>query len=306
MISGKTFKWSIATVMLLLFLVAGCANEVSTYKLVTDSQRKIEYEGSLATDPAFKGGTNQKRLEMTFDQQVQSINKAGNAITKITFRQLKYSEKNRGKLLVDFDSTREKDKDNIMAKLIGTSYIIEVTPSGQLANIIDTNEPTNAIAAPPSVRRYAIRLVRPEAIKERHNNIILPTENIKKLQKDNKWSDTKILSFGMMGPKSYEKIYTVKEVKSQDKKRFAMIEMNAIPAAEQVTQEQPNMPKIFDNINEYTGELKLNLETGKVEKYFEELKSEWLIIDPEADEESPNPDAIKMAANRLYKLEKIN
>ncbi len=309
MISGKTFKWSATAATLLLFLVAGCAQQTATsttYKLVTDAQRKIEYEGTLANDPAFKSGLNQKKIEMTFTQQVQKTNEKGNEITKITIKELKYFEKNKGNLVQAFDSTKGKDQKNFMAKLIGTSYTIEVTPSGKVIKVVDISEPKKAIIGPPSVRKYAARLINPEAIKQRHGNIIMPQKNTKKLKKDDKWSDTDILSFGMMGAKSYEKIYTVQNIESKDNTRIAVVEMQAIPSKEQNQQQPSDIPEMFDTSDKYMGQLKLNLDTGKVEHYAEKLQSEWLVVDPEASKKNQNPDAVKMTATRFYKLDKVD
>jgi hypothetical protein len=110
----------------------------------------------------------------------------------------------------------------------------------------------------------------------------------------------------MMGARSYERIYVLKEIKDQDGRRGAFVEMNAIPTAEtakQLHQEQSAgaFSKMFDNIEEYSGELHWDLTAARVQKYVEKLQSEWLIVDPMA-KQSPNkkPDALRMAAVNLY------
>ncbi len=304
MFSGKTLRWSITISAFSLLLLAGCAKEVSTYKLTIDAQREVEYDGSLAEDPNLKGGLHQKKIEIIFTQQVQNINKKGNAITKITFKEIKYLEKNRDNLILDFDSSKDYSKDEFLANLIGQSYTIEVTPTGEVAEIVDIAQAREAVVGPPSFNKRAVNLIAQEAIKERHSTVVMPPKNIKRLKKDNKWSSTRTLSFGMMGPKSYEKIYTVKNVERQKKNRVAIIEMNAAPAIEQ--SRQNTVPEMVDNTSEYTGLLNLNLDTGIVEQYSENLKSEWIIVDPKADEKNQTPDAIKMTATRLYELDRID
>jgi len=116
-----------------------------------------------------------------------------------------------------------------------------------------------------------------------------------------------------MGSKSYEKIYTVKEIIYQNKRKVAIIEMNAIPSsemAEQLHKEQAPaiFSKMFDNpVDTYSGRLELDLTAGKVEKYLEELRSEWVAVDPTAGQKADKePTAVKMSATRLYSLEKID
>jgi hypothetical protein len=62
---------------------------------------------------------------------------------------------------------------------------------------------------------------------------------------------------------------------------------------------------MFDNTETYTGELKLDLSEGKVEKCREELVVEWFIVNPSPKDDEP-PAALRMAAARLYSIEKID
>jgi len=68
------------------------------------------------------------------------------------------------------------------------------------------------------------------------------------------------------------------------------------------------LSKMFDNpIDSYTGQLKLDLTTGKVEKYLEKLQSEWVVVDPSVRQQGDKePDAIRMGAIRLHRLERID
>ena len=64
---------------------------------------------------------------------------------------------------------------------------------------------------------------------------------------------------------------------------------------------------MFDSTQGYTGQLKLDLTNSKVEKYLEKLQLEWIIVDPSAEQKGDTePDTLKMAATRLYSLEKID
>jgi hypothetical protein len=109
----------------------------------------------------------------------------------------------------------------------------------------------------------------------------------------------------MMGSKSYEKIYTLKEIKDTDSHKFTIVEMNAIPTSETAEQVSDGIPERLDTTETYTGQLKLDLTTGKIEKYLEKLESEWVMVIPPTPE-TKGPVALKIGAIRLYRLEKID
>ena len=94
--------------------------------------------------------------------------------------------------------------------------------------------------------------------------------------------------------------------------QIAVVEMRAIPTsekAEQLHKEQSTNTLLdrFDTTETYAGKLKLDITGGKVEKYFEELRTEWVAVDPEAEpEDDKEPDSLTMTAIRLYNLEKID
>ena len=56
----------------------------TTYRLTTEKQQTLKFEGSLTANADFKGGHNSNKMEMTFTQQIQSIDDSGNAVAKIT------------------------------------------------------------------------------------------------------------------------------------------------------------------------------------------------------------------------------
>ena len=114
-----------------------------------------------------------------------------------------------------------------------------------------------------------------------------------------------------MGSKSYERIYTLKGLEADNDRQIAVVEMDAIPTAETAQQLHEQQAayeflKMFDNTETYAGQLMLDLTAGKVEKCLEKLQSEWVIVDPWADQDEKEPAVMKMSAIRLYRLEKIN
>ncbi|MBA7647444.1 hypothetical protein ES703_55216 [subsurface metagenome] len=289
----------------------------TTYRLTTEEQQTLKFEGTLASDADSKGGHSSNKTEMTFTQQIQSIDDEGNAVAKITIKGLKCSSVYRDKPTLNFDSSTEKDRDNPLVRLIGKSYEIEITPAGEVSKIVDARNvriasrvrfPTSKAAA-----RVAAMLVSSDAIKRRHAVPVLPAIDKNRLRPGDKWSNTKVFPFPLVGSKSYERIYTLKESKSTDGRQIATVEMNAIPSseiAEQLHEEQAAnvFSKMFDNpIDSYTGHLKLDLTAGKVEKYLEKLQSEWVVVDPSVRQQGDkDPGAIRMGTIRLHRLEKVD
>jgi hypothetical protein len=288
------------------------AEDSTAYRVVTEAERSIKWEGPLPDDPAFKGGRNRNRLEMTFTQQIQCVDDKGNAIAKIIVQGLKYYSMTKDKVVLDFDSSKIKNPNHPLALLIGQSYIIEIAPTGEVTEVIDATDARTAVRRGSSVPRRAIALLRPDTIKERHRIPALPDADKNQLSKGDNWSRIKSFSFGQMGAKSYEKIYTLKEIEEQDNRQIALVEMNAIPSSEKAEQlhkqqETADFSDEFDRTGTYTGQLRFDLTTGKVEKYIEKLQSEWIVALPSAGQGyDKEPAVLTMSDTRLYSLEKID
>ncbi|MBN2272300.1 MAG: hypothetical protein JXN61_16940 [Sedimentisphaerales bacterium] len=288
-------------------------NDVSTYKVVMEGQKSVSWEGPAPTKPAaFKGGLTSNRSEITFTQQIKSVDEAGNAIAMITIKDLKYLAKVRDSISMDFDSSREKDKTDPMNGLIGRSYSIKITPAGNVVEVIGTAEAQAAVTGNSPSAKAARSLLTGEVVKQCHSVPALPAAEKSRVAKGADWSAMKTFDFGMLGGKSYERVYKLDAVEDSDKGKIAVAEMKGVPSSEnaaELNQEQSTgfLSKLFDNKEEYTGRLELDLAAGKVRKYSEKLKSEWLAVDPESAQK-PNepPAALRMTAVRLYEIERIN
>jgi hypothetical protein len=283
----------------------------TTYRVISETDKSVEWEGTDSNKPKeFTGGHTGNKTEMTFTQQIQSIDDKGNAVAKITIRQLKYVTTIKNNIVTDFDSSSGKDKDSSLSKLIGQSYTIEITPSGKVSRIIDANEALAAAAGAPADDKMAAGLLSLKVITQRHTIPTLPDADKNQLHTGDKWSSIEDFSFDMMGAKSYEKIYTLKEIKDVDNRRIAIAQMEAVPSVENARKLQEEQPASFfanfaDNTETYTGELKLDLTDGKIEECNEKLAVEWVIVNPKPKENEP-PAALKMGAVRSFSIEKID
>jgi len=288
--------------------------DLTAYKVTKENERGIIWGGPLTSKPeGFTGGHSGNRIELTFTRQIQSVDDEGNAVAVITIKGLKYSVKTRDNIVLDFDSSREKDRNELLGKLIGRSYTIEITPWGQVTKVIDVSSARAAVEDSASANTRAARLLSAEVIKDQHSIPALPAAEKNQLHTGENWSDIKTFSFGPMGSKTYERIYELKEIKDTDGRRIAIIEMSVIPSsekAEELHKEQVIgiFSQMFDNpVETYTGRLKLDLTAGEVEQYFEEFRSEWVAVDLMGpSEEGKEPDTLRMSATRLYRIERID
>ena len=285
----------------------------TTYKFTSQAERGIKWEGASLNEAAFRGGKTSSRIEMTFTQQIQSTDDKGNAVAKITIKSLKHLSIIRDNPVVDFESSRAKDQNSPLAKLIGQSYTIEITPAGRVSKVIDVNQAQEAVKGTSPVTKTALAMLSSDIIKERHTIPAMPAVDKNQLRTGDNWNRIKTFSFGLMGSKSYERIYTLKEVKDTDNRRIALVEMKANPTvemAEKLHKEQAigDFSKMFENTETYTGQLTLDLTAGKVENCLEMLESEWIAVEPVAGQkdEEKEPAVLIMTATRLYHLEKID
>jgi hypothetical protein len=283
----------------------------TTYRVISETDKSVAWEGPHQTRPnEFTGGHTGNKTETTFIQQIQSIDDKGNAVAKITIRQLKYVTTIKNNVVTDFDSSSGKDTDSSLSKLIGQSYTIKMTPSGKVSGIIDVNEALAAVGGDSADNNIAAGLLSLKVITQRHTIPTLPGADKNSLRIGDSWSSIEDFSFNMMGAKSYEKIYTLKEIEDADSRRIAIAEMEAVPSAENAKKLQEEQPASFfanfaDNTETYTGELKLDLTDGKIEECHENLATEWLIVDPNP-KEGEQPAALKMAAVRSFSIQRVD
>ncbi len=285
----------------------------TTYKYTAEAQRGIKWEGPLSKESAFQGGNTSSRVEMTFTQQIQSTDEKGNAVAKITIKSLKHLSIIRDNPALDFDSSRDKDQDNALAKLIGQSYTIEITPAGRVTKVIDANQAQEALKGASPATKTALAMLTANAITERHTIPAMPAMDKNQLRKGDNWNTLKSFSFGLMGSKTYQRIYTLKDVTEKDNRRIALVEMKAdttAEMAEKLHKEKSigDFSKMFENIETYTGRLEVDLTAGKVEKCIETLESEWIAVEPMVGptDEEKEPAVLTMTADRLYSLEKTD
>jgi hypothetical protein len=284
----------------------------TTYKVTTDRVNGVSWEGPSENKPKnFEGGHSGNKIEMTFTRQILSVDPKGNSTVKITIKELKYLSKLRDQIVLDFDSSSQKDPDNPLNKLIGQSYTIELNASGLVSKIVDVNDAKAVLADNTISNARALQLLSPETIAEQHSIPVPSKINNKKLTSGKKWSNIKTFFFRMMGAKSYERIYEIIKISEIDGRKIAIAQMNAVPSTAKAKelykqQQTAQLSAMFDNTETYTGVLSIDLASGQIVKYDEEFRSDWVAVDPLATKQEQKPNSIRLSATRIHRIERID
>ena len=287
------------------------AGQQNSYKVTTYARRNIKWQGSVPKKEAFEESSTEEQVEIGLTQHIQSVDPNGKAVAKVTIDSLKYLSVVKNRTNIDFDSSRQSDANSPLAKLIGQSYTIAFGPDNYVSSVLDLTQAQSLVSGRTAADRAGQNILSAEAIMERQMALMLPQTGEEYLKPKDKWSRVKTFSFGMMGAKSYEKIYTLKETRTADGHQIAVIDMNAIPTSEteqgySSPQAKTDFPKMFDTNDTYTGDGVVDLTAGCIVGYRENLQASWITAFPPDAKSDPNePVVLRMTATRNYSLEKI-
>jgi len=280
----------------------------AVYKVIVENGKDYEF-----VQPSINKTKEQHtvgRTEITFVQKIENVDSNGNAIANITIKELKYLSKGPKGKTFDFDSTDPKNKDQPLAALIGQSYTIKITPNGQV-EVLDAASARGAVKR-GFAKKIAARLLSEDEIKKRHQVLALVDARKGKLKKGDSWSSIAGSPRGMLRPKSYEKIYTIEDIKEQNGQQIAVVSLKAVPSSKRA----PDLPRddkgmgffanIFDEQDEFKGRMVINLTTGQIQTYQEHLKAQWVAVEPPEEQKSDKgPDQLTMGFSHLYRIEKV-
>jgi len=284
--------------------------DLATYKITTQARRATKWQGPVPDKAVFDENFNEERVEMVFTQRIESVDPNGTAVALVTIDGVKCRYSNKSMASVDFDSSRPSDANNPIMKLIGQTYLIRFNPSNNMLAVDNLPPVMMKMKDGTSSGQAGFSFLLPEAIMERHGVMQLPEPGKEMLKAGQKWSRIKTFAFGKMGLKSYEKIYTLKEVPDADGRRIAVIDMNTIPSSEvepkyRSQQAEINVPKTFDTNDSYTGGGEFDLKAGRIENYHEDLEASWMVALPAKQGDAGEPVVLKMSASRVYSIERV-
>ncbi|MGB8227242.1 MAG: hypothetical protein WCE45_10335 [Sedimentisphaerales bacterium] len=312
---------SVVLLGVILSILAGCV-PTTEVKLNLAPQRETVYKVVLETskDYSFSQPSINKtkerhtvgRVEMVFAQKIESVDQQGTAVADITIKKLKYlSEDPQGKLM-DFDSEAETSKSDPLMVLIGLSYKIKIMPDGKVETV-DVKAARELIKEKGPAQNFVSKLFSDEEIARRHQVLALMNTEKTLSKKGDKYSTIVAAPEGMLMPKSFEKVYTLTDIKKQGSDTIAVVDMSAATsskrAADTPADKQQKMnffANMFDEKDNYTGKMVLNLTTGEIDSYQELLKAEWLAVEPSQEQKSDKgPDQLTMGFSSLFSIEKV-
>jgi hypothetical protein len=280
----------------------------AVYRVIMEQGRSVAWQGAASTRPAgFEDGRTDNRSELTFRQEVLSVDPVGDAVVKITIEALKYFNCVHNKVGLDFDSARPADQENPLARLIGQSYRIKLSRKGDVLGIVEATQARSAVPANSPAFAMVQRLLSEDGIKERHAIPALAALRDGQVRPGQSWTSEKSFSFSWMGSKSFDRVYTLREVSRDSGGQLAVVEMEAMPAAGQPQSGQAlgAFAGIADNTTSYDGRFVFELDSGRVREYAEQMQTEWVVPDPEAIEGKTDPAAVQMAAHWLRRVELV-
>jgi hypothetical protein len=284
--------------------------DMATYKITTQARRTTKWQGPVPDKAVFEENFNEERVEMVLTQRIQSLDPNGIAVALVTINGIKCRYLNKNTTSVDFDSSRSSDANNPIMKLIDQTYLVEFSPWNNISAVDALPRVMVTMKDGTPSGDAGVSILYPEAIMERHGAMQLPEPGQEMLKPGEKWSRIKTFAFGKMGLKSYEKIYTLKEVRDADGRSIVVIDMNTIPSSEvepkyRSQQAEVDVPKTFDTNDSYTGGGEFDLKAGRIENYHEDLEASWTVALPAKQGDTGEPVVLKMSASRVYSIERV-
>jgi len=295
-------------------LLSGCGGPSASMKLQFSPEEASQYMSSvlIVKDFRFEQPNLDKlreeqtktEINMGFSQTIKSVDEDGSATAEITIDSLQVVIVNKSEPRFAFDSSKEADKNNPMAQLLGKSYTIKITPDGK-ASLVDAQAASQAVKSGYE-KRVADSLLEEKAISERHSVPALPTEKQEGLSAEDSWTAVVPSPPGLLAPKNYTKTYTITGIDGD----VATVEMNAGESGEATGAAGGSMgmfAKMFDNEDTYTGTLKFDTANGDVLLSEETLVSTYIAQEtPENGDPAKGPDTLTMRFTNKNRLEKTN
>jgi hypothetical protein len=282
----------------------------TVYKVVLQSSK--DYEFVQPSINKTKERHTISHVETVFAQKIESIDKEGNATANITIKELRYSmEEPQGKTM-DFNSIAEGSSSDPLYSVIGQSYKIKITPDGKVG-IVDSKTARES-GKDGFAKQFTERFFSDEDIAKRHQVFALMDAGKALYKKGDKWSTVTASPPGMLRQRSFDKVYTLTDIRDEGGNKVAVIDMNAVPSskrAENMSKKEEVEAEFFTNNFEekdtYDGRMILNLTTGEIDSYRETLRAEWFVAElPEKQKSDKGPDHLKIGFSSLYSIEKVD
>jgi len=319
--SGKASLIAASVALVLLTVVSGCGPSARVaLQFTPESTASYEVTTEVTKDFRFEQPTMDKlREEQTktlirvgYTQTVTDVDDQGVANCAVTIDRLSVYMTNKNEERLVFDSANEADRGNPLMRLIGQRYTVRISPKGKVVGF-DSQAAQKAVTA-GFEGRLAERLVNEEGLRERHQIPALWGINVDSVAVKKSWRQVEPSPPGLLSPKSFEKVYTLKGIETQNGRNVAVIEMNAMESAEPAPDQgqisaaagMGFFARMFDSQDDYTGKLLLDMENGDVLEYDETLISTYLAQEmPSNAPEGAAPDTLIMRFTHRISMKQL-
>ena len=280
--------------------------DTAMYRVKTEMIKDFRFEQpSLVKVKEEQTGTN---VEVEFVQQIVNIDEEGNALAKVTIKNIKYLIKDKTGISFDFDSKREADKERRFAKLIGKSYEIRISSDGSV-EVVDAAA-IRQILTTGFDSNVAKSFLNDKVIKVRHEILALPEAGLKNPKKGQSWTKVKSGPAGLLVPKSFEKVYTINNIKKAGDRNIAVVSMTSGESGASAEGQEKSdtdlgpLTKLFDITEDFTGGMAFDLDSGQVTQYNENLVATYVAAEQKQDTDK-GPDVLTMGLTYNISLELI-
>jgi hypothetical protein len=272
-------------------LLSGCApsaklslnfvpNKTVSYESTSKMIKDVEFD-----QPSLKKNKKDQTstvITVKFDQTVTKVGPDGTAAADVTIKAIQCKMVNKNEVRYEFDSASEKAKTDPLNNLIGQSYRIAISPDGKV-KVVDAAK-ARAVIVSNDGQKLAQKILSDESILERHQ---LPL------------------------PEAGNKIYTLDQFGKDNTAVITMSakeNMTAKPEGPKASGDNLGfLAKLFDNKDEYSGKLTVNLSSGTVDNYEETLVSNYVAQDKPKDAAADAaPDTLVMRLTYSLGLKKTN
>lgn len=300
-------------------LLSGCGTSSKTLSMNYAANQTVSYESASKTikdvefdQPSMKKDKKDQTstaITVKFDQTIAEVGQDGTAIADVTIKGIQCRMVNKNEARYEFDSASEKSKADSLNNLIGQSYRISLSPTGAV-KVIDAAK-ARAVTVTGEGQKFAQKILSDESILERHQ-LPLPSADKNTTITPKGWTQVAASPPGLLVPKMFNKAYTVDQV---SKDNTATITMAAKENLTEKPSEDPKasgnnlgfLTKLFDNTDDYTGKLVVDLSRGVVNSYEETLVSAYTAQDKPKDAAADAaPDTLIMRLTYSLSLKKID
>jgi hypothetical protein len=299
-------------------MLSGCGTSSKKLSMNYAAKQTVGYESTSTMikdvefdQPSLKKDKKDQTstvITVKFDQTIAEVGQDGTAIADVTIKGIRCKMVNKNEVRFEFDSASEKGKSDPLNNLVGQSYRISLSPSGAV-KVVDAAK-ARAVTINGEGQRLT-QILSDESILERHQ-LPLPSTDKTITITPKGWTQVTPSPPGLLAPKMFNKTYTVNQT---GKNNTTVVTMSAKENLAQKPAEDPKasgnnlgfLTKLFDNNDDYTGKLVVNLSSGVVNSYEETLVSAYTAQDKPKDAAADTaPDTLIMRLTYSHSLKKID